>query len=350
MARLPVPGSDNGTWGTVLNDFLLVEHNPDGTLNAGGSLATKADDSAVVHLTGNESVGGIKTFSSSPLVPTPTAAAQAASKGYVDGVVSSGAPDATTLSKGIVQLAGDLGGTGTAAAAPVITDNAITTNKIAGGAVTTAKIATGAVTTNEIADGTITDTDISGTAAIAKTKLAALNIVDADVSAISESKIANLPTDLAAKAPLASPALTGTPTAPTAVGGTNTTQIATTAFVEGEIGGKADKTTAISAGTGLAGGGDLSANRTLSVTYGTTAGTAAQGNDSRITGALQASTVTTKGDLLAATAASTVTRLGVGSDGNILTADSTQATGIKWAPPAVSVTKGFVVAMSVALG
>jgi hypothetical protein len=32
-------------------------------------------------------------------------------------------------------------------------------------------------------------------------------------------------------APLASPALTGTPTAPTAAGGTNTTQIATTAFV-----------------------------------------------------------------------------------------------------------------------
>lgn len=37
------------------------------------------------------------------------------------------------------------------------------------------------------------------------------------------------------KAPLASPALTGTPTAPTATAGTNTTQIATTAFVQEEI-------------------------------------------------------------------------------------------------------------------
>mgnify|MGYP001291669841 CR=1 FL=1 len=37
--------------------------------------------------------------------------------------------------------------------------------------------------------------------------------------------------DVNAKAPLASPALTGTPTAPTAASGTNTTQIATTAFV-----------------------------------------------------------------------------------------------------------------------
>jgi len=51
---------------------------------------------------------------------------------------------------------------------------------------------------------------------------------------------------------------------------------------------KADKTTTVSAGTGLTGGGDLSANRTLTVSYGATAGTAAQGNDSRITGAEQA--------------------------------------------------------------
>ena len=46
-------------------------------------------------------------------------------------------------------------------------------------------------------------------------------------------------TDLAGKAPLASPALTGTPTAPTAGSGTNTTQIATTAFVTTDLAGKA---------------------------------------------------------------------------------------------------------------
>jgi hypothetical protein len=40
---------------------------------------------------------------------------------------------------------------------------------------------------------------------------------------------------VASKAPLASPALTGTPTAPTASAGTNTTQIATTAFVKSEV-------------------------------------------------------------------------------------------------------------------
>lgn len=48
---------------------------------------------------------------------------------------------------------------------------------------------------------------------------------------IAESQVTNLTTDLSAKAPLASPALTGTPTAPTATAGTNTTQLATTAFV-----------------------------------------------------------------------------------------------------------------------
>ena len=41
--------------------------------------------------------------------------------------------------------------------------------------------------------------------------------------------------DLGAKAPLASPTFTGTPAAPTAAQGTNTTQIATTAFVNAEI-------------------------------------------------------------------------------------------------------------------
>src|ERR1051326_8765206 len=44
----------------------------------------------------------------------------------------------------------------------------------------------------------------------------------------------DLATQLALKAPLASPALTNTPTAPTAAAGTNTTQIATTAHVFAE--------------------------------------------------------------------------------------------------------------------
>jgi hypothetical protein len=34
VARLPVPGSDENTWGDVLNDFLLQVHDADGTLKA----------------------------------------------------------------------------------------------------------------------------------------------------------------------------------------------------------------------------------------------------------------------------------------------------------------------------
>lgn len=39
----------------------------------------------------------------------------------------------------------------------------------------------------------------------------------------------------------------------------------------------------VSAGTGLTGGGDLSANRSFAVAYGSTAGTSVQGNDARVT-------------------------------------------------------------------
>lgn len=43
--------------------------------------------------------------------------------------------------------------------------------------------------------------------------------------------------------------------------------------------------------------------------------------------------VDAKGDLLAATAADTVARLAVGSNGQMLIADSTQATGVRWGTP-----------------
>ena len=54
-----------------------------------------------------------------------------------------------------------------------------------------------------------------------------LNYVDGVTSALQAQ--------LDAKAPLASPTLTGTPAAPTASAGTNTTQLATTAFVEADV-------------------------------------------------------------------------------------------------------------------
>ena len=73
-------------------------------------------------------------------------------------------------------------------------------------------IADNAITSAKIADGAIVNADINASAAI------------------DQSKIANLTSDLALKAPLASPTFTGAPLAPTATAGTDTTQLATTAF------------------------------------------------------------------------------------------------------------------------
>ena len=64
------------------------------------------------------------------------------------------------------------------------------------------------------------------------------------------------------------------------------------------------------------------------------AGTAAAAAQTTASAAIPKNTVTTKGDLLVATAGSTLSRLGVGSNNQVLTADSSQATGVKWATPA----------------
>jgi hypothetical protein len=52
------------------------------------SLATKANDNAVVHLAGTETISGSKTFTSPPSVPAPTSTGNVANKAYVDTAVS----------------------------------------------------------------------------------------------------------------------------------------------------------------------------------------------------------------------------------------------------------------------
>lgn len=85
-----------------------------------------------------------------------------------------------------------------------------------------------------LASPTFTGTPAAPTAAQGTntTQIATTAFVNAEIAA-----------DTAAKAPLASPTFTGTPAAPTASQGTNTTQVATTAFVNAEI--AADLTAAI---------------------------------------------------------------------------------------------------------
>lgn len=76
--------------------------------------------------------------------------------------------------------------------------------------------------------------------------------------------------------------------------------------------------TAVNAGTGLTGGG-TSGSVTLSL-------------DSAAV--IAPTIVDAKGDIIAATAADTVSRLAVGANNTVLTADSSTATGLKWATPA----------------
>ena len=65
--------------------------------------------------------------------------------------------------------------------------------------------------------------------------------------------------------------------------------------------------------------------------------------------AIQNAIVTAKGDLIAATAASTPARLAIGTNAQVLTADSTAATGMKWATPAAA-TSGLTLVTAQTIG
>lgn len=107
MARLPTPGSDKNTWGDILNDFLSVAHNDDGTLTDTGALAEK-------YTLPND---GIPEDDLSDAVQTK--------------LNSGGVPDADASTKGVIQLAGDLTGT---SSSPAVAPGAITNAKVSGSA------------------------------------------------------------------------------------------------------------------------------------------------------------------------------------------------------------------------
>jgi hypothetical protein len=55
-----------------------------------------------------------------------------------------------------------------------------------------------------------------------------------------------------------------------------------------------------------------------------------------VEGGIQPTLLTTKGDIIVATGNATLVRQGVGTDGQVLTADSAQADGVKWAAPGLT--------------
>lgn len=207
-----------------------------------------------------------------------------------------------------------------------------------------------------------------------------------DAVTLTQAQITNLTTDLAAKAALASPTFTGTPAAPTAAVDTNTTQVATTAYVIAQAYLKAatasstyaplasptltgvpaaptaavDTNTTQLATTAYVVGQGYLKSATASSTYAPLASPSLTGvplaptasvatdttqiattafvNAEITNDAVTKATATAKGDIFAATASATVTRLGVGANGTVLTADSTTATGLKWASAAADPT------------
>lgn len=140
----------------------------------------------------------------------------------------------------------------------------------------------------ELASPALTGTPTAPTAAVgtSTTQIATTAFVNAEIA-----------NDIAGKANLASPALTGTPTSTTAAVGTNTTQIATTAFVNAEIANDAPSKT----GTGASGTWPISIS-----------------GDATTVDGKSINTLTAAGGIAYASSTTTLAAIGAGTAGQVL--------------------------------
>lgn len=235
MTRLPIPDGDPGVWDDLLNDFLTVEHNSDGTLR---NVSRPAEVAAKY----TKPAGGIpKSDLSTEVRVLLTAAA------------TGNAPDASSSTKGLIKLAGDLAGTADSPTVPGLA-NKVSTND--------ARLSDDRTPL----DGSVTSAKFAVDASITKAQMAPLAIVDADIDSISTAVISGLG-DAAAKN-------TGTGAGTVAAG--NDTRITGAAQKSANL---SDLASASSARTAL-GLGD-----TATKNIGTTAGSVAAGDDSRLSDA-----------------------------------------------------------------
>ena len=175
--------------------------------------------------------------------------------------------------------------------------------------------------------------DVSGSVSFNGTADATITAVVADDSHNHIiSNVDGLQAALDTKAPLASPGLTGTPTAPTAVVGTNTTQVATTAFVNAEIANDAPTK------TGGGASGTWGINITGNAATATSATTASSVPYSGLTGTVPTWNQNTTGNAATATYATTAGSAnaidGVGftntGSNNSVNADTIESNGISY--------------------
>ncbi|HUK26423.1 MAG TPA: hypothetical protein VLV49_17725 [Terriglobales bacterium] len=113
------------------------------------AVASKANDAAVVHLSGSETVSGVKDFATSPSVPAPAQSSDAANKAYVDAAVAS------VGSGAFVSKAGDtMTGPLTLPGDPAAPNQAATRSYVDTGLAAKADLAAGKVPTAELGSGT----------------------------------------------------------------------------------------------------------------------------------------------------------------------------------------------------
>ena len=209
-----------------VDDTLYVGKGDDGTGNA-SSVIPLAGAGAFVGLAGAQSIAGAKTFS---VVPKSSQDASAATdlvrKSQHDVALAAKAPLASPTFTGTPAAPTAIGGTNTTQLATT----AFVQSELSGFGAGDMSKATYDSNSNGKVDGAETADAVAWTGVTGKPTSFAPSAHNHPTS-----EITGLDTALAAKAPLVSPALSGTPTAPTALGGANTTQIATTAFVAAAV-------------------------------------------------------------------------------------------------------------------
>ncbi|MGH9528875.1 MAG: hypothetical protein ACRD2S_03045 [Terriglobales bacterium] len=112
------------------------------------ALAGKANDSAVVHLNGNETITGAKQFAVAPSLPTPVLATDAVNKAYVDSSVT-GSGSGSYVSKAGDTMTGPL----TLPGNPVAPNQASNKNYVDLGLAAKAGLIAGVVPTGQLGNG-----------------------------------------------------------------------------------------------------------------------------------------------------------------------------------------------------
>lgn len=121
MARLPIPGSDKGSWGQVLNDYLSQSHNADGTIKDGAVSEAKLDSATAAKLNivaGQQGATGATGPQGSAGSQGPAGAAGAQGATGPAGPQGSVGPQGATGSQGPAGTVGATGAGATGATGP----------------------------------------------------------------------------------------------------------------------------------------------------------------------------------------------------------------------------------------